>query len=60
LLRIGKWFQQRTWNRMSFERDFKSYFPVAAALKNGDLETFVPVNRLVPGGYGKLGGAAFE
>jgi P-type Cu+ transporter len=49
LLLIGKWFQQRTWNRMSFERDFKSYFPVAAALKNGDLETFVPVNRLVPG-----------
>lgn len=49
LLLIGKWFQQRTWHQLSFERDYKSYFPVAASLKNGDEETSVPVNRLVPG-----------
>ncbi|MEQ1746289.1 MAG: heavy metal translocating P-type ATPase metal-binding domain-containing protein [Saprospiraceae bacterium] len=49
LLLIGKWFQQRSWNRLSFERDYKSYFPVAAALKTGDSEAHVPVNRLVPG-----------
>lgn len=34
-LLIGKWFQQITFNHLSFERDYKSYFPVAALLKNG-------------------------
>jgi Cu+-exporting ATPase len=49
LLLIGKWFQQQTWNRLSFERDYKSYFPVAASLKTAEAEKIVPVNRLVPG-----------
>ncbi|GAB4492077.1 MAG: heavy metal translocating P-type ATPase metal-binding domain-containing protein [Saprospiraceae bacterium] len=49
LLLTGKWFQQHTWNQLSFERDYKSYFPVAATVKNGDEETSVPVQRLVPG-----------
>ncbi len=49
LLLTGKWFQQHTWQQLSFERDYKSYFPVAATVKNGDAETSVPVNRLVPG-----------
>lgn len=35
-LLIGKWFQQITFSHLSFERDYKSYFPVAALLKNGD------------------------
>ncbi len=35
-LLIGKWFQQITFNHLSFERDYKSYFPVAALLKNGE------------------------
>ena len=29
-LLIGKWFQQRTYHNLSFERDYKSYFPIAA------------------------------
>lgn len=28
-LLMGKYFQQRTYNYLSFERDFKSYFPIA-------------------------------
>lgn len=28
-LLIGKWFQQRTYEALSFERDYKSYFPIA-------------------------------
>ena len=28
-LLIGKWFQQKTYNYLSFERDYKSYFPLA-------------------------------
>src|SRR5690606_36511477 len=27
---LGKFFQQRTYNFLSFERDYKSYFPIAA------------------------------
>ncbi len=49
LLLTGKWFQQSTWQQLSFERDYKSYFPVAATVKTGDAENAVPVNRLVPG-----------
>lgn len=49
LMLIGRWFQQITWYRLSFERDYKSYFPVAATRKEGLKEEVVPVNRLVPG-----------
>ncbi|MDO8368108.1 MAG: heavy metal translocating P-type ATPase metal-binding domain-containing protein [Saprospiraceae bacterium] len=49
LMLIGKWFQQHVWHQLSFERDYKSYFPVAATLRSGDEETSVPVSRLVPG-----------
>ena len=47
LLLIGKWFQQSTWAQLSFERDYKSYFPVAATIRQGEEETTVPVERLV-------------
>lgn len=49
LMLIGKWFQQHVWHQLSFERDYKSYFPVAATVRNADAETTVPVSRLVPG-----------
>ncbi len=49
LLLIGRWFQQHTWHQLSFERDYKSYFPVAATVKKGDSEQPVPIHRLVPG-----------
>ena len=34
LLLVGKWFQQRTFSQLSFERDYKSYFPLTAAVKD--------------------------
>lgn len=49
LMLIGRWFQQITWHHLSFERDYKSYFPVAATRKESEKEEVVPVNRLVPG-----------
>lgn len=49
LMLIGKWFQQHVWHQLSFERDYKSYFPVAATVRNGEEESSVPVGRLVPG-----------
>ena len=35
-LLIGKFFQQKTYSYLSFERDFKSYFPIAVTKINSD------------------------
>ena len=35
-LLIGKFFQQKTYSFLSFERDFKSYFPIAVTKINAD------------------------
>jgi P-type Cu+ transporter len=50
-LLIGKWFQQITYHRISFDKDYKSYFPVAATrLTKSEAEPeSVAVNRLEPG-----------
>lgn len=43
---IGRWFQDYTFDSLSFERDYKSYFPVAVTtIKNG-IERAVAVNDL--------------
>jgi len=39
---LGKLFQSKTYNFLSFERDYKSYFPIAITKLNAD-ETEVPV-----------------
>ncbi len=36
LLLSGKWYQQKTFESLSFERDYKSYFPVAVQRLNTD------------------------
>lgn len=48
-LLCGKWFQQRTYDFLSFERDYKSYFPLAVQRLTGDVETPVPVADLGKG-----------
>jgi Cu+-exporting ATPase len=48
-LLIGKWFQQKTFYHLAFDRDYRSYFPIAALLKDGGTERSVPVNKLEPG-----------
>ncbi len=45
-LLIGKWFQQKTFDTLSFERDYKSYFPIAVGVIINKTETSVPVNNL--------------
>lgn len=41
---LGKMFQQKTYNFLSFERDFKSYFPIAVTQINAkEQEISVPV-----------------
>lgn len=45
----GRYFQDRTYDSMSFERDYKSYFPIAVSVRNGDKEESIPVTQLKPG-----------
>ncbi|MCU0446726.1 MAG: heavy metal translocating P-type ATPase metal-binding domain-containing protein [Microscillaceae bacterium] len=37
-LLTGKWFQSKTYESLSFERDYKSYFPLAVTVKNPKTE----------------------
>jgi P-type Cu+ transporter len=48
-LLIGKWFQQKTYNYLSFERDYKSYFPLAVTRLNRGKEEAIPVASLEKG-----------
>lgn len=45
-LLLGRWVQQRTIDTISFERDYKSYFPVAVSVLMDGIETTVPVSQL--------------
>ncbi|MEZ4955389.1 MAG: heavy metal translocating P-type ATPase metal-binding domain-containing protein [Saprospiraceae bacterium] len=45
-LLIGKWFQQKTYHQLSFERDYKSYFPIAATILKNNAESSVALNQL--------------
>ncbi len=43
-LLLGKFFQQKTYNFLSFERDYKSYFPIGVTKISSDKsETNIPV-----------------
>ena len=35
-LLIGRWFQSKTYESLAFDRDFRSYFPLAVQKKNGN------------------------
>jgi Cu+-exporting ATPase len=49
-LLIGKWYQGKTYQALSFERDYKSYFPVAVTIIDEDgHESSIPLKNLKPG-----------
>ena len=48
-LLIGKWFQQKTYHFLSFERDYKSYFPLAVTRLVHGKEESVSVSALKKG-----------
>lgn len=48
-LLLGKFFQKKTYDSLSFERDYKSYFPVAVTKLNGDVEENIAVKDLEKG-----------
>ncbi len=43
LLLLGRWVKQRTYNHISFNRDYRSYFPVAVTLIKDGLEKPLPI-----------------
>ncbi len=48
-LLIGKWFQNKTYRWLSFERDFSSYFPIAVVKKTADTTVLCPIEELAIG-----------
>ena len=48
-LLIGKWYQGKTYQALSFDRDFSSYFPVSVLCKVGDEELQRPLKELKKG-----------
>ncbi len=48
-LLIGRWFQQRTFHHLSFDRDYKSYFPVSARLLENGRPRSISLDLLEPG-----------
>lgn len=48
-LLTGKWFQQKTYYALNFERDYTSYFPIAVSRKESGKWVSVPLNKVLPG-----------
>ncbi len=48
-LLIGKYFQQKTYDFLSFERDYKSYFPVAVTKVTDRGEEIIEIKDIQPG-----------
>ena len=49
-LSIGRWYQDKTYQALSFERDYHSYFPVAVTLISGSgTESIIPIKKLKTG-----------
>lgn len=48
-LLLGKVFQKKTFHTLSFDRDYKSYFPLSAIRKTAEGEEFVSLDRIKAG-----------
>lgn len=45
-LLIGKILQEKTYEALNFERDYKSYFPLSVTIKQNEKEKTIPVSNL--------------
>ncbi len=48
-LLIGRWYQNKTYQALSFERDYKSYFPIAVSKLVNGKEEFIPLKNIQVG-----------
>jgi P-type Cu+ transporter len=46
---VGRWFQNKTYESFSFDRDYRSYFPLGITVLENDVERNIPVTQLQPG-----------
>lgn len=46
LMLIGRLFQNKTYDTLSFDRDYKSYFPVSVTIVNHQSEISIPLTKL--------------
>lgn len=46
LMLVGRMFQNKSYERISFERDYKSYFPVSATILDKNEEKTIPLSDL--------------
>jgi Cu+-exporting ATPase len=46
---VGRVFQDHTYDTISFERNYKSYFPISVTIKEEGEEKTIPVSKLKPG-----------
>ena len=48
-LLVGKWYQSKTYEALSFERNYKSYFPIAVTKINKQIEESILLEKIVAG-----------
>lgn len=48
-LLIGKILQEKTYDALNFERDYKAYFPLSVTIKQNESEKSIPVSKLMIG-----------
>ena len=48
-LLVGRLFQSKTYESLNFERDYRSYFPLAVTIRRDGREIPVPLGEVVPG-----------
>jgi Cu+-exporting ATPase len=49
LLLVGKFFQEKTYSYLNFERNYKSFFPLSVTIKQDGKENSIPINKLMVG-----------
>lgn len=48
---LGRYFQDKTHTAIAFDRNYKSYFPVAVSVLKNQIESKTPVSDLLPGDF---------
>ena len=43
---LGRWFQNKTQERLSFERDYKSFFPISALVLKDEHKKYIPIDEI--------------
>lgn len=48
---VGRWFQDKTYDSFSFDRDYQSYFPLGVTVLENGIEKNIPVTRMKKGNH---------